>query len=397
MEGPPSNAVVEIEQSNPKREGSKSHVRYESYKRAKTVREYYELGGSKADLTHDMKRGFVTVVTDASGATVTSGEAVPEQRSEASAEAPADTVPWNDSPYVDDLCDTCGLPTITEYGDAMRNVLICETCECEAHLKCAGLTKVPKDAWNCGECVAFKARGSERPRAAGPPPKAEEHAQLGTRCVECGSPGSPDAALFFCDSVDCFGVYHLSCCIGALKPIEEKEAFDGDPESVTLEQLQRATKCPRCRLRTTDEIEQWRLLVEEEVDLVERARLHAIALGQARDLTPDLLRACLSEFATPAGPPAPAPHDPPQPNDDDPDYASSRHQTDDDGNNNANLPPPPPPPPLATPRSPNPECYKVGRGWWCKHDPATGNMFYVHEVTGQTQWETPAALDKYVT
>ena len=45
--------------SNPKKPGSASHRRYESYKHARTRGEFLELGGPAADLNHDAKRGFV--------------------------------------------------------------------------------------------------------------------------------------------------------------------------------------------------------------------------------------------------------------------------------------------------------------------------------------------------
>ena len=42
-----------------KRKGSDAHRRYESYKRARTVGEFYELGGTARDLQHDYQRGLV--------------------------------------------------------------------------------------------------------------------------------------------------------------------------------------------------------------------------------------------------------------------------------------------------------------------------------------------------
>lgn len=51
---------IEILQANPKKQ--KSAVRYELYKKAKTVGEYFMLGGSRADFRFDVARGFVSVV-----------------------------------------------------------------------------------------------------------------------------------------------------------------------------------------------------------------------------------------------------------------------------------------------------------------------------------------------
>ena len=44
---------------NPKVEGKPSYDRYEKYKEARTVREYHQLGGSKADLRWDRRKGYV--------------------------------------------------------------------------------------------------------------------------------------------------------------------------------------------------------------------------------------------------------------------------------------------------------------------------------------------------
>lgn len=47
-------------QENPKK--GKSKERYEAYKQATTMAEYYTRGGSKADARHDFTRGFLHFV-----------------------------------------------------------------------------------------------------------------------------------------------------------------------------------------------------------------------------------------------------------------------------------------------------------------------------------------------
>ena len=47
--------------SNPKRDGSQAHARFEKYMKAKTVAEYFDLGGTKADLKYDAMKQFITV------------------------------------------------------------------------------------------------------------------------------------------------------------------------------------------------------------------------------------------------------------------------------------------------------------------------------------------------
>jgi hypothetical protein len=50
---------IQILQNNPKTKGDMCYDRYEAYKRAKTVREYFQLGGTKDDLRWDRRRNYV--------------------------------------------------------------------------------------------------------------------------------------------------------------------------------------------------------------------------------------------------------------------------------------------------------------------------------------------------
>ena len=47
---------------NPKRPGSKAHERYATYAESKTVKEYLDNGGLKADLRYDHTKGFLKVL-----------------------------------------------------------------------------------------------------------------------------------------------------------------------------------------------------------------------------------------------------------------------------------------------------------------------------------------------
>eukprot|EP00438_Fugacium_kawagutii_P032870 Skav216129 [mRNA] locus=scaffold1946:306567:308713:+ [translate_table: standard] len=51
--------LSEYSQENPKKKGSGSRDRYESYKHATTVGEALQLGSYKADLKHDFNRGYL--------------------------------------------------------------------------------------------------------------------------------------------------------------------------------------------------------------------------------------------------------------------------------------------------------------------------------------------------
>jgi hypothetical protein len=49
-----------FEQTNPKRKQTKSFERYELYKAATTLKAVLSLGGTRADILHDVQKGFVT-------------------------------------------------------------------------------------------------------------------------------------------------------------------------------------------------------------------------------------------------------------------------------------------------------------------------------------------------
>ena len=53
---------IQVNQSNPKRDGTNSNKRYEVYKAAKTVKEFFNLEGSKGDLRHDYRKGYITLI-----------------------------------------------------------------------------------------------------------------------------------------------------------------------------------------------------------------------------------------------------------------------------------------------------------------------------------------------
>jgi len=56
---PPPHTLIEVSQDNPKR--GKSKERYEKYKAASTLQQYYDLGGSRADAKFDIARGYVKI------------------------------------------------------------------------------------------------------------------------------------------------------------------------------------------------------------------------------------------------------------------------------------------------------------------------------------------------
>ena len=58
---------LSVRQDNPKQRDSLSHTRYEKYKPARTVREFLNLGGTRADLRHDLKKGFIILLAQKPG------------------------------------------------------------------------------------------------------------------------------------------------------------------------------------------------------------------------------------------------------------------------------------------------------------------------------------------
>ena len=56
------NPRVVVQETNPKSRDSKSWERYEVYKRARTVNDFFELGGKYCDFRHDYTRGFISVL-----------------------------------------------------------------------------------------------------------------------------------------------------------------------------------------------------------------------------------------------------------------------------------------------------------------------------------------------
>ena len=54
---------IAIQPANPKRPGSKSHARYESYKGATSRAQFSALGGSAADYAHDLVKGYITLLS----------------------------------------------------------------------------------------------------------------------------------------------------------------------------------------------------------------------------------------------------------------------------------------------------------------------------------------------
>ena len=53
------NKTIEINQNNPKREGSKAYDRYERYKKATNFTEFLELGGSNLDYHYNIRDGYL--------------------------------------------------------------------------------------------------------------------------------------------------------------------------------------------------------------------------------------------------------------------------------------------------------------------------------------------------
>ena len=53
------NKTIEINQNNPKREGTQAYDRYERYKKATNLTEFLELGGSNLDYHYNMRDDYL--------------------------------------------------------------------------------------------------------------------------------------------------------------------------------------------------------------------------------------------------------------------------------------------------------------------------------------------------
>ena len=57
------NAVIRVlKAKNPKRSGSAAHARFDLYKKDMTVAEFLAAGGWRADISWDLRQGFIEVV-----------------------------------------------------------------------------------------------------------------------------------------------------------------------------------------------------------------------------------------------------------------------------------------------------------------------------------------------
>jgi len=54
---------IRVQRDNPKTPGSAAHSRYEAYKSAKTVGEFFRLGAARGDLKHDSEKGFLKMLS----------------------------------------------------------------------------------------------------------------------------------------------------------------------------------------------------------------------------------------------------------------------------------------------------------------------------------------------
>lgn len=59
--GPDKRKIKLLTKENPKREGSASYERFEHYRKAKTVQDFLDAGGTRADLKHDEAAGHIEI------------------------------------------------------------------------------------------------------------------------------------------------------------------------------------------------------------------------------------------------------------------------------------------------------------------------------------------------
>ena len=80
----------------------------------------------------------------------------------------------------EDVCKVCSKTTLNSQGGPLKNVLLCEDCDAEVHLRCSSLDVMPSDeeSYHCESCAPNELLASQaasevssvpRPR---PPPAA---------------------------------------------------------------------------------------------------------------------------------------------------------------------------------------------------------------------------------
>ncbi len=57
-----ANTGIIISQTNPKKKGTNSHKRYQKYKSAKSTVQFFNKGGTQADLMFDYQHGYVKFI-----------------------------------------------------------------------------------------------------------------------------------------------------------------------------------------------------------------------------------------------------------------------------------------------------------------------------------------------
>jgi len=58
----PKETLMQCVQHNPKRETTFAHARFESYKKARTIQEFFDKYGWPGDLENDLKKGYITIL-----------------------------------------------------------------------------------------------------------------------------------------------------------------------------------------------------------------------------------------------------------------------------------------------------------------------------------------------
>ena len=81
------NTKIMVQEANPKMKGYEPYKRYEVYKMATTLKEFFDLGGNKEDLRTDLKKGHIVILDDDEEKVEEEEEVVPqhviEQRKQA--------------------------------------------------------------------------------------------------------------------------------------------------------------------------------------------------------------------------------------------------------------------------------------------------------------------------
>ena len=102
-------------------------------------------------------------------------------------------------------CAICGGRTVVNPSDVLLTALLCEGCECEVHLRCAGKDTIPEEDWFCPDCSKKNAGvpvAVPRDQVSSTPPSSMESIPPSASSTQCGGATGASDFLAVCPPSD---------------------------------------------------------------------------------------------------------------------------------------------------------------------------------------------------